>query len=61
MGQPNWNTVMPSLENTIYMPSIVKQAAEVKDEVIIAAEADTAAGDNNAKEAKVQEEPTLTV
>lgn len=43
------------------MPSIVKQAAEVEDEVAIAAEADTAAGDDKAKEAKVQEEPTLTV
>jgi hypothetical protein len=43
------------------MPSIVKQAAEVEDKVVIAAEADTAARDDKAKEAKVQEEPTLTV
>jgi hypothetical protein len=45
----------------IYMPSIVKQATEVEGEVIIAAEADIAAGDDKAKEAKVQEEPTLMV
>jgi hypothetical protein len=43
------------------MPSIVKQAAEVKDKVAIAAEADTAAGDDKTKEAKVQEAPTLMV
>jgi hypothetical protein len=44
------------------MPLIVKQAAEVKGEVVIAAEADTAAGDDKAKEAEeVQEEPTLMV
>jgi hypothetical protein len=43
------------------MPSIVKQAAEVKGEVAKAAEADTAAGDDKAKEAEVQEEPTLMV
>jgi hypothetical protein len=40
------------------MPLIVKQAAEVEGEVVIAAEADTAAGDDKAKEAKAQEEPT---
>jgi hypothetical protein len=43
------------------MPSIVKQVAEVEGEVVIAAEADTAAGDNKAKEAEVQEEPTSMV
>jgi hypothetical protein len=43
------------------MPSIIKQAAEVEGEVVIAAEADTAAGDDKAKETKVQEEPTLMV
>jgi hypothetical protein len=44
------------------MPSIIKQAAEVKDEVAIVAEADTAARDDKAKkEAGVQEEPTLMV
>ena len=43
------------------MPSIVKQAAEVEGEVVIAAEADTVAGDDKDKEAKVREEPTLTV
>jgi hypothetical protein len=43
----------------VYMPSIVKQAAEVEGEVVIAAEeADTAARDDKAKEAEVQEEPT---
>jgi hypothetical protein len=40
---------------------IVKQAAEVEGEVIIVAEADTAAGDDKAKQAEVQEEPTLMV
>jgi hypothetical protein len=44
------------------MPSIVKQATEVKDKVVIAAEADTVAGVDKAKEAaEVQEEPTLMV
>jgi hypothetical protein len=45
----------------VYIPLIVKQATEVKGEGVIAAEADTAAGDDKAKEAEVQEEPTLTV
>jgi hypothetical protein len=43
------------------MPSIVKQIVEVEGEVVIAAEADTATGDDKAKEAEVQEEPTSMV
>jgi hypothetical protein len=57
-GQPNWNTVRPNLENVVYTPSTIKQAAEVEEEAATVVEADTVTGDDKAK---VQEEPTLMV
>jgi hypothetical protein len=40
------------------MRLIVKQAEEAEDGVVMAAEADTEAGDDKAQEAEVLEEPT---
>jgi hypothetical protein len=58
MNQHRWNTVRPNPANVESMQLIVNQAKEAEDGVILAAEADTEAGDNKAKEAEVLEGPT---
>jgi len=57
MDQHSWSTVRPNPANVESMRLIVNQAEEAEDGVVMAAEADTEAGDDKAKEAEVLEGP----
>jgi hypothetical protein len=60
MDQHSWNTIRPNPANMESMQLIINQAKEAEDGVVMAAEADTEAGDDKAKEAEVLEGPTST-
>ena len=57
MDQHSWSTVRPNPANMESMRLIVNQAEEAEDGVVMAAEADTEAEDDKAKEAEVLEGP----